>query len=102
MRPSAFLCSSIAQALGVRKAALETGLVIGRDISLIAHDDRLHDIRAETFDPPLTATQSSIGAAGKRVVELAITMLRDAKAPLPSEVWPVDLVARASTGPAPR
>jgi LacI family transcriptional regulator len=102
VRPSAFLCSSIAQALGVRKAALEMGLVIGRDISLIAHDDRLHDIRAETFDPPLTATQSSIGAAGKRVVELAITMLRDAEVPLPSEIWPVDLVVRASTGPAPR
>jgi LacI family transcriptional regulator len=99
VRPSAFLCSSLAQALGVRKMVIERGLTIGQDISLIAHDDRLADIRAETFDPPLTATQSSIGAAGKRVVELAITMLREKSAPPPSEVWPVDLVVRASTGP---
>jgi LacI family transcriptional regulator len=101
-RPTAFLCSSIAQALGVKRAVERLGLRIGTDISLIAHDDRLPDIRAETFDPPLTATQSSIGAAGKRVVELAIEMLRDPAAALPSEVWPVDLVVRQSTGPAPQ
>ena len=101
-RPTAFLCSSIAQAFGVKHAVERKGLKIGTDISLIAHDDRLTDIRAETFDPPLTATQSSIGAAGKRVVELAVAMLRDPSAPLPSEVWPVDLVVRQSTGPAPK
>ncbi len=101
-RPTAFLCSSIAQALGVKRAVESKGLKIGSDISLIAHDDRLADIRAETFDPPLTATQSSIGAAGKRVVELAVAMLREPSTPLPSEVWPVDLVVRQSTGPAPK
>jgi LacI family transcriptional regulator len=100
-RPTAFLCSSISLALGVRTAAAEHGLQIGRDLSLIAHDDRLHDLRAETFDPPLTATQSSIGEAGKRLVELLITHLRDPALPIPAEVWPVDLVLRASTAPAP-
>jgi LacI family transcriptional regulator len=100
-RPTAFLCSSISQALGVRRVARELGLVIGKDVSLIAHDDRLHEIRAETFDPPLTATQSSISDAGKRLVELLIAQLRDNNAPMAEEVWPVDLVVRASTGPAP-
>lgn len=100
-RPTAFLCSSIAQAMGVMRVVRRRGLVVGRDISLIAHDDRIADIRAESFDPPLTATQSSIGAAGKRVVELLIQMLRNPAGPLPSEVWPVDLVVRASTGPVP-
>lgn len=101
-RPTAFLCSSISQALGVSRAVARVGLVIGKDISLIAHDDRVADFRAESFDPPLTATQSSIGAAGKRVVELLIHMLRNPSDPLAAEVWPVDLVVRASTGPAPR
>lgn len=100
--PTAFLCSSIAQALGVRRAAQDRGLAIGKDVSLIAHDDRLHEMRAENFDPPLTATQSSIGDAGKRLVELLITRLTDQSAPLAQEVWPVDLVVRASTGPAPQ
>ncbi len=97
--PTAFLCSSIAQAMGVRRAARERGLVLGKDVSLIAHDDRLHEIRAESFEPPLTATQSSIGDAGKRVVKLLITQLTDHEAPMAGEVWPVDLVVRASTGP---
>lgn len=87
--------------MGVMRVAKAMGLIIGKDISLIAHDDRIADIRAESFDPPLTATQSSIGAAGKRVVELLIQQLRNPTEPLPSEVWPVDLVVRSSTGPAP-
>jgi LacI family transcriptional regulator len=99
-RPTAFLCSSLAQAQGVQKIAASKGLCIGKDISLIAHDDRLQEIHAETFETPLTTTQSSIGDAGKRVVELMINMLRDPAAPLPQEVWPVDLVVRGSTGPA--
>ncbi len=99
-RPTAFLCSSLAQASGVQRAAREAGLRIGHDISLIAHDDRLHEFRAESFDPPLTATQSSIGEAGARVVELLISHLRDPHAVLPAEVWPVDLVVRSSTAPA--
>ncbi len=100
-RPTGFVCSSIGQASGVRRAAHERGLVIGRDVALIAHDDRLHDMGAETFDPPLTATQSSIGDAGRRLVELCVAMLQAPDAPLPAEVWTVDLVVRASTMPAP-
>jgi LacI family transcriptional regulator len=100
-RPTAFLCSSISQAMGVQRAARQAGMEIGRDLSLIAHDDCLHEFRAESFDPPLTATQSSIGDAGTRVVELLIESLRDPEAALPQEVWPVDLVVRASTAPPP-
>lgn len=97
--PTAFLCSSIAQAQGAAKACSEAGLRIGRDVALIAHDDRLQEFRGENFDPPLTTTQSSIGDAGRRIVELMITMLRNPQAPLPSEIWPVDLVVRNSTPP---
>lgn len=96
--PTAFLCSSISQAQGVRRVALEKGLVIGKDISLIAHDDLLHEIRAENFDPPLTSTQSSIGDAGKRLVALLIAQLTEPTASFVNEIWPVDLVVRASTG----
>jgi LacI family transcriptional regulator len=98
-QPTAFICSALSQAQGVARIARERGLQIGRDLSLIAHDDRLHDFHAESFDPPLTATQSSIGDAGKRLVELLIAQLRDPKAKLVSEVWPVDLIVRASTCP---
>jgi LacI family transcriptional regulator len=98
-RPTAFVCSSIGVAIGVKRACAAQGLGIGKDIALIAHDDRIHDMGAESFDPPLTATQSSIGDAGRRIVELCVGMLREPQAPLPSEVWPVDLVVRGSTMP---
>jgi LacI family transcriptional regulator len=99
--PTAFLCSSLAQAAGVRRACLDRGLRAGQDLALIAHDDRLQEMRAETFEPPLTTTQSPIGDAGRRIVELLVAMLRDPKQALPAEVWPVDLVVRNST-PAPK
>lgn len=96
-RPTAFMCSSVGEALGVRRACAAAGLLIGRDVALIAHDDRINGMEAETFDPPLSATQSSIGDAGRRVVELCIAMLRTPEAALPVEVWSADLVVRAST-----
>ena len=99
-RPTAFVCSSIGEAQGVRRACSAAGLTIGRDVALIAHDDRIHDMGAENFDPPLTATQSSIGDAGRRVVELCIGMLQAPNEPMPAEIWPADLVVRASTMPA--
>lgn len=98
--PTAFLCSSLPQAVGATRACAEAGRRVGVDMALIAHDDRLHELRAENFDPPLTTTQSSIGDAGRRVVELAVDMLRNPGNPLPQEVWPVDLVVRKSTPPA--
>ncbi len=100
-RPTAFVCSSIGLASGVAKACRALGLIIGRDVALIAHDDRLHDMGAETFDPPLTTTQSPIGDAGRRIVELCVAMLQNPAEPLPAEVWPADLVVRQSTMPAP-
>lgn len=100
-RPTAFVCSSIGLALGVKRACAAAGLVIGRDVALIAHDDRLHGMGSENFDPPLTATQSSIGEAGRRIVQLCVSMLHAPAEPLPQEVWPVDLVVRQSTMAAP-
>ena len=97
--PTAFLASSIGQALGIARAVRERGLGIGREVALIAHDDRLHDLRGENFDPPLTTTQSSIGDAGRRIIELCIAALLE-NGELPQEVWPVDLVVRQSTMPA--
>ena len=47
----------------------------------------------------LTATQSSIGDAGKKIVELIISQLREPHGEMVHEIWPVDLVVRASTAP---
>lgn len=97
--PTALLCSSIFLALGAMRAARETGRVVGKDLSLIAHDDGLDAIRPETLTPALTTTFSSIHAAGIRVAEIAMALANGADPAATAEVWPVDLVFRGSTVP---
>lgn len=101
-RPTAVLCASTVLALGAVRAMNEYGLKLGTDISLIAHDDELPLLKPENFSTPLTTTRSSLRAAGKRVGERLIAMIHQSEPALPEqELWTVELVVRASTGPAP-
>jgi len=98
--PTAILCSSLIMALGVVRAIRDLGLSIPGDVSLIAHDDVFPWLKPENFSVPLTTTRSSIRAAGERVAErLAARISRQETEPL-GEVWPVDLVVRASIATA--
>lgn len=100
-RPTAIVCSSLILALGVFRAARDLGIQIPRDLSVIAHDDVFPWLKPENFSVPLTATRSSIRAAGVRVAErLAARIAGTEREPF-GEVWPVDLIARASIGKAP-
>lgn len=98
--PTAILCSSLIMALGVVRAIRDLGLSIPGDVSLIAHDDVFPWLKPENFSVPLTTTRSSIRAAGERVAErLAARISGQETEPL-GEVWPVDLVVRASIATA--
>lgn len=100
--PTAVLCSSTVLALGAVRAINVAGLKLGRDISLIAHDDVLPTLKPENFTVPLTTTRSSLRAAGIRIAQRLIAMINPAEtAPPDHELWKADLVVRASTGPAP-
>jgi LacI family transcriptional regulator len=101
-RPSALLCSSMLLVSGVIRAVHELNLTIGKDVSLIAHDDGLPFLNAEGQSPALTTVRSSIRSAGSRVSELLIQMINEPNRPLPQELWSVDLIVRGSTGPAPK
>lgn len=101
-RPTAVLCASTVLALGAVRAMNEVGLKLGTDISLIAHDDELPLLKPENFSIPLTTTRSSLRAAGKRIGERLIAMINQSEpAASEQELWKVELVVRASTGPAP-
>jgi LacI family transcriptional regulator len=99
--PTALLASSIIQAVGICRAVRDLGLEIGRDVSLITHDDGLPAIRPETQRPALTTTHSPIRPAGARVAEIARRLAGGAAADDHREVWPVDIVLRDSTRPPP-
>ncbi len=100
--PTAFVAGSMMTALGVFRAIRTAGMELGRDVSMIAHDDVFPYLNADTMVPSMSTTRSSIRAAGTRVGEL-LSQLVAGKPPAEiGELWPVDLVLRQSTGPAPR
>jgi len=99
-RPTALLVSSMVVVSGAMRALHELRLEIGKDISLISHDDGLPFLNAEGLVPSLTTTTSSIRAAGSRVAELLLERIERPEGELPQELWNVDLIVRGSTGPA--
>lgn len=101
MRPTAILCSSLIMTLGVFRAAREVGLRIPQDISVISHDDVFPWLRPENFSVPLTVTRSSIRAAGTRVAERLAKRISGEEIGSVGEIWPVELIVRASIGAAP-
>ncbi|MEW9835538.1 substrate-binding domain-containing protein [Mesorhizobium marinum] len=94
--PTAILCSSLMMALGIVRAIRDLGLAVPADVSLVAHDDVFPWLKPENFSVPLTTTRSSIRAAGERVAERLATRLSGQETEPLGEIWPVDLVVRAS------
>lgn len=102
-RPTAILVSSMMMSLGALRAVRSAGLELGRDISMIVHDDVIPFLNPDAMVPTMSTTRSSIRAAGTRVAELLMEIVAEGRSPTSiHELWPVDLVIRASTGPAPR
>ena len=100
--PTAFVAGSMMTALGIYRAARSMNLVIGRDISIIAHDDVFPYLTAENMVPPLSTTRSSIRAAGTRIADLLLQMLAGREAVDVQELWPVELILRETSRPAPK
>lgn len=99
--PTAFVAGSMMTALGIFRAIRSSGLILGRDISMIAHDDVFPYLNADNMVPSMSTTRSSMRAAGTRVAELLTQMLAGKSPADIHELWSVDLVLRESTGPLP-
>ncbi|WP_457940885.1 substrate-binding domain-containing protein [Mesorhizobium sp. 10J20-29] len=99
--PTAIICSSLIMSLGVVRAIRDLGLTVPGDVSLVAHDDVFPWLRPENFSVPLTTTRSSIRLAGQRIAERLAARITGSESGFEGEVWPVDLVVRASIGSAP-
>ncbi|MBF9032362.1 substrate-binding domain-containing protein [Rhodobacterales bacterium HKCCE3408] len=99
--PTAFLASSILPAIGIRRAAGERGLRLGRDVSVIAHDDVLSYLYNDGDGPAFTATRSPIRKAGQRCAELLIAQIGAPGGAPVQELWQVELTVGRTTGPCP-
>lgn len=97
--PTAFLVASLIMAIGVRRAVEEAGLRLGRDVSVVTHDDVLGYLGNGEETPIFTATRSSVRAAGMRCAEILLTQIARPGSPPVQEIWESELVIGASTGP---
>ncbi|MBS0124394.1 substrate-binding domain-containing protein [Thetidibacter halocola] len=100
--PTAFLVSSVISAIGVRRAIHDAGLDMGRDVSVITHDDDLGAFKNDQDVPIFTATRSSVRSAGERVAEMLLQLIRDPGCGPLTEMMEAELIIGASTGPAPQ
>jgi len=94
-RPTAVVVSNAMAAIGVMAAAQDAGIVIPRDLSVVA----IHDLElADFLRPALTTVRMPLEALGQRAVELVLggdvggEVIINSPAP--------ELVVRGSTGPA--
>lgn len=99
--PTAFVVASMITAIGVRRAIQAAGLVMGRDVSVITHDDELSYLQNGADVPIFTATRSSVREAGTRSAEMLLARIRLPDPAPQTELMEADLIIGASTGPAP-
>jgi LacI family transcriptional regulator len=97
--PTALLCTSDRMALGAMRAVREAGLMPGRDVAVVGHDDLPTSAYA---DPPLASMSFDLGGVGRRLAEALVARMGGAPAEDLCEVWPVRHVWRASAGPPAR
>jgi LacI family transcriptional regulator len=87
-------------AQGIYRAANILELKIGKDVSVIAHDDVFPFLTPESMIPPLSTTRSSLRKAGTRVTDLLLQIVAGRPAVEIKELWPVELILRKSSGTA--
>jgi len=95
-RPSAFVCGSVFQARGVYRAVAACGLVVGRDVSVVAHDDGVRSVAALDLVPPLTATLTPIREVGAALAQVLIDLIEDRRGVPVRMVFPFELILRGS------
>lgn len=100
--PTAFLASSMILAIGVRHALWDAGLEMGRDVSVITHDDALSYLRNGDEVPLFTATRSSVREAGRAAAEMLLELVADPQSGPHTRLLEVELTVGRSTGPCPR
>lgn len=97
--PSAFMCSSIVSAIGIRRAAEARGLKLGHDVSVVIFDDVLSYMRNDEAAPIFTALKSPVREAGRICAEMLIDIIRNPGTPPRSELLESEFVVGNSTGP---
>ena len=100
-KPTAIVCSDVRIAKGVYAALQALGLSIPGDVSVIAHDDHLPQLRASAFFPALSVAKAPLRDSWGPLVDCLNGLLNGAPLADLQVVGRHELIIRNSTGPAP-
>lgn len=100
--PTAYLCASMLTGMGVRRAIEERGLKMGRDVSVIIHDDDLSYLKNGETLPIFTATRSSVREAGRKAAEMLLDLIAHPGSAPRHCLLEAELIIGQSTGPCPK
>lgn len=95
-RPTAIFASSDTQALGTLEAARRLGIRVPEELSVVGFDD----IEVASY-VGLTTVRQPLAESGRRGAELLLRALGGRPVDLRTELLPLELVVRGTTGPAP-
>ena len=99
--PTAILCSSVLQAMGIQRALHLHDKILGKDVSIICWDDCLSGFHKSTGLPQFTSMQSSIYEAGAKIAHLLLDKIENPNEALSSQLLEAQLVIGQSTGKGP-
>lgn len=97
--PTAFVVSSYITAIGLRRGVAAAGLRVGRDVSVVIHDDELSYLRNGSETPVFTATRSSVRAAGRIAASMLIDRIKVPSRPIEHRLLDAEFVIGSSTSP---
>lgn len=97
-RPTAIICSSDLEAIGVMNAAEEQGVIVGKDLSVIGFDDVP---MSQYLRPALTTLRQPIHEVAELLVSMLKANIEDKPIKQRQHLLPPELIVRSSTGPAP-
>jgi LacI family transcriptional regulator len=96
--PTAYVASSDFLAIGLLRAALEVGLEVPRDLSVIGFGDIP---MASLLHPPLTTLHGDLVEMGADAARALIQMITQERRSPRRVVYPLSIIERSSTGPPP-
>lgn len=96
--PTALIASSYVVAIGIRRAISQAGLKIGKDVSVVAHDDELSFFDNQGDYPQFTAIRSSVREAGERAAQMLLDIIKEPESAPSSYLMKAQITLGASTG----
>jgi DNA-binding LacI/PurR family transcriptional regulator len=92
-RPTAIVTLNDTQAIGVLHAAREEGVEVGKDLAIIGFDDAP---MSQYLFPPLTTVRQPIHEAGRKCVEILVSLMKGEEPREPRVLLLPELITRAS------